>query len=265
MGLRRAVRRGRLPVPRVPLPALVAGAGHGRAQRAEPRARAARVEPRGQPLPVGRRDDRHRHPARAPAAALHALPGAELGVRAALRVGRDPQVRRRAGLALQRDPAARAGRARGRVPGGREGHGQGLRRPLPAPALRPRRLRGDGAAHRLADRAGRGGGQRGDLPEDRRGAAARAPRRRAVLPRHADVPAARPVRPDPAAVEVADRVLRPDRHLAVRPGRGARTRRWCSSCRSGCARRSRTRSTRTSSSAGRRSCSEAGAACRATC
>ena len=35
--------------------------------------------------------------------------------------------------------------------------------------------------------------------------------RRAVLPAHADVPLARPARRDPAALEVADRVLRADR------------------------------------------------------
>ncbi len=103
----------------------------------------------------------------------------------------DPQDGRRAGIAVQRDPAARAGRAGRRLPRGREGHGQGLRRPLPAAALRPRRVRGDGVADPLADRAGGRGGQRGDLPEARRGAAAGQARGRPVLPRHADVPAAR--------------------------------------------------------------------------
>ena len=53
-------------------------------QRPRPRARAARRQPRGHPA-LGRDDDGRRPAARAPAAALPALPGAELGVRAALR------------------------------------------------------------------------------------------------------------------------------------------------------------------------------------
>ena len=77
-------------------------------------------------------------------------------------------------------------------------------------------------AHRLADHPGRRRGQRGDLPEDRRGAAARQAQRRAVLPDHAHVPAARAARARAAAVEVADRVLRadPDRPLRPRRRRG---------------------------------------------
>ena len=78
------------------------------------------------------------------------------------------QGRRRGGLALQRAAAAGAGRARGRLPRGGEGHRQAVHGALPPAALRPRRLRGAGAAHRRADRAGGGGGQRGDLPEARR-------------------------------------------------------------------------------------------------
>ena len=56
----------------------------GVAQRPRTRPRAARRQPRGDPA-VGRDDDGRRDAARAPAAALSALPGAELGVRAALR------------------------------------------------------------------------------------------------------------------------------------------------------------------------------------
>src|SRR5205807_1793438 len=54
--------------------------------------------------------------------------------------------------------------------------------------------------------------RRGDLPEDRRHHAARPPVRAALLPGHAHVPAARPARRDPAAIEVVHRVRRPDHH-----------------------------------------------------
>ena len=85
--------------------------------------------------------------------------------------------------------------------------------------------------------------------------AAGAAHRRSVLPDHADVPGARPARRDPAALAVADRVLRADRPLRLRPrgGRGPRARVR--------ALRARARddpgrsSTRTSSRAARRSCS----------
>ena len=71
---------------------------------------------------------------------------------------------------------------------------------------------------------GRGRRQRGDLPQARRRPRARARDRRAVLPGHADVPLARPARRGPAAVEVADRVLRADRDGALRARRGGRPR-----------------------------------------
>ena len=71
-----------------------------------------------------------------------------------------------------------------------------------------------------ADRAGGRGGKRGDLPEARRGAPARQAHRRALLPRHAHLPLARPARAGSAALQVADRVLRPDRDGGL-PGRGA--------------------------------------------
>ena len=51
---------------------------------------------------------------------------------------------------------------------------------------------------------------------------ARAPDRRALLPGHADVPVAGPARGGAAAVEVADRVLRPDRDGPLRPRGGER-------------------------------------------
>ena len=138
-----------------------------RRARAGARPRAAHVEPRRHPA-LGRDDDLDGAAARAPAAALPALPRAQLGVRPALDLGRDAQGRRRRGLAVQRDAAARAGPARGRLPRGREGDGQAVLGALPAPALRPRRLRRDRAAHRRADRAGGRRRQRGDLPEARR-------------------------------------------------------------------------------------------------
>ena len=47
---------------------------------------------------------------------------------------------------------------------------------------------------------------------------ARPRRRRAVRADHPDLPLARPARPDPAALEVADRVLRADRRLRPRAG-----------------------------------------------
>ena len=143
---------------------LVARAGHRGGEGARPRPRAAGRQPRRHPA-LGRDDDVDRAPARAPPAALPALPGPGLGLPAALGLDRHPQGRRRGGLALQRPPAAGGRPARGRVPRGGQGHRQALLRALPAPALRPRRVRGAGPAHRRADRAGGGGGQRGDLPD----------------------------------------------------------------------------------------------------
>ena len=66
-------------------------------------------------------------------------------------------------------------------------------------------------------------------------------------------PALGPARRGPAALEVADRVLRADRPLAATGRRRPRTARSSSSCPSGCATRSRRSCTRTSSSAARRS------------
>ncbi len=118
-------------------------------RRSGARARAAGRQPRRHPA-LGRDDDVDRAPARAPAAALPALPGAGLGLPAALGLDRHPQGRRRGGLALQRAPAAGGRPARGRVPRGGQGHRQALLRALPAPALRPRRVRRAGPAHRRA-------------------------------------------------------------------------------------------------------------------
>jgi hypothetical protein len=57
-------------------------------------------------------------------------------------------------MALLREHPAGRGLSRGR-----QGHGQAVLRALPAPALRPRWVRGDSAAHRRADRAGGRGWQ----------------------------------------------------------------------------------------------------------
>ena len=73
----------------------------GAAARAGARARAAGRQPRRHPA-LGRDDDRRRAAARAPAAAPPALPRARLGLRPAVRLGRDAQARRRDGLARQR-------------------------------------------------------------------------------------------------------------------------------------------------------------------
>ena len=84
--------------------------------------------------------------------------------------------RRRARPPRQRLPApARAEAARPRVPRGHQGHRQDLRRALPAPPLRPRRLRADRDAGRRAGRADRGGRRRGGHA-DRSSRSTRSPR-----------------------------------------------------------------------------------------
>ena len=153
------------------------------------------------------------------------------------------------GQSVQRQPAARAGPPGDGLPRGRQGHRQAVLGALPAAALRPRRLRRGGAAHRRPDHPDGGRRRRGDLPEDRRLAAARPPRRRALRADHPDLPLARAARPDPAAVEVADRVLRA---RSTSPNTGRRpptTRRSSSTSPSRSARRSRRSSTTTWSSA----------------
>ena len=68
-----------------------------------------------------------------------------------------------------------------------------------------------GAAHRGADHPVLDRRGRGDLPDDRQRQDAGPAARAAVLPDHADLPAARPARRGPAAVEVDHRVRRADR------------------------------------------------------
>ncbi len=113
-----------------------------------------------------RRDDGPaRDPPRAPRAA--AVPDARAGhVRAAAGAGRrslakSGSVRAKPG---ERRAAAAAGRAGGRLPGGRQGSGQVLPRALQARAVRAGRLRAGGAADGHAHRPLRGGGRRGDPP-----------------------------------------------------------------------------------------------------
>ena len=103
-------------------------------------------------------------------------------------------------------------------------------------------------ADRRADHPGRRRRLRGDLSEARREPDARAARRRAVRPDHADVPLARPARADPAAVALADRVLRADRRLRASARTRPTTAASSSTSPSRSARRSRTASTRTWSS-----------------
>ena len=101
-----------------------------------------------------------------------------------------PQGRAHAGLQRGRRAAADRGRAGRRVAGGLQGHRQAVQRALQAAAVRPRRLRLGGAAHRGADHPVLDRRRRGDLPDDRQ-RQARWPGCSAlpVLPDHADVPA----------------------------------------------------------------------------
>ena len=101
------------------------------------------------------------------------------------------KARRHAGLQPGRRAAAVRRRARRGVAGGLQGHRQAVPRPVQAAALRPRRIRVGRAAHRGADHPVLDRRRGGDLSEDRRHQTARPPARRAVLPGHPDVPAAR--------------------------------------------------------------------------
>ena len=221
MGLRRGLRRGRLPAVPVPVRGLVAGGRGGRRQRPGARARAPGGEPCRSPVPVRRLDDDLGADEGPPAATLAALHGPRLGVRAAIRLLVHSQGGRRPRQPPQRAGDARAGRARDGVPGGRQGNGQAVLRPLPAAALRARRLRRGCAPDPRADRAGGRRRFRGDLPEAGRCPRARPCARRPVRPDHADLPAAGATRPDPPAVEVANRVRGADRPLRP-PARGGR-------------------------------------------
>ena len=70
--------------------------------------------------------------------------------------------------------------------------------------------------------------RRGDLPDHRQRQAAGAAARAALLPDHADLPAARAARADPAAEQVDHRVRRADPTPTTTPRRPPTTRCWCS-------------------------------------
>ena len=138
---------------RLLLPVLVPRGGRGSRERAVGRRRADRLEPLRR-APAGRADDHAGDPPRAPAAAaaVHArrelvqgLPGRGTAREQDRAGGRAPRERPAA--------AARRGAARARLPRGPEGQPQAVLAALPAPALRPRRLRPHGDARRRADRA----------------------------------------------------------------------------------------------------------------
>ena len=123
-----------------------------------------------------------------------------------------------------------------------EGRRQAVQRALPAPALRPRRVRGDSPAHGLADRARRRGRQRGDLPGRLR---RRAPRRRSYSrsrrPSLARAAGAVPL-PSKWRIEFCEPIPTDDYGPEAAEDPRARFR----SYRSRCGRRSRRGSTRTS-------------------
>ena len=252
MGLRRGLRRGRLPVFRAHVPRLVAGPGRRCGERSGARTRAAGRQPRRLAVPLRRVDDVRGPDEGAPAAALAALPGPRLGVLAAVPLDLHAPGGRGPGEPPQRGPPARAGRAGDGLPRGRQGHRQALLRALPAAALRTRRVRRDRAADRGADRPRRRRRCRGDLPQDRREPHAREAHRGAVRAADADLPVARAARPGAAAVAVAHRVLRADRPRPATAPTPPTIPGPCSTSPSACATRSRPRSTRTwSSGAGR--------------
>ena len=138
-------------------------------ERPRPRARAAGRQPRRLAVPVRRDDDHDGDHEAPPAAAVAALHGPRLGVRAPVPLLVHAPGRRRPREPPQRRPAARGGRAGDGLPRGR----QGDRASRFAERYRVQRfgrggLRRDRAAHRLADRAGRRRRLGGDLPEARR-------------------------------------------------------------------------------------------------
>src|SRR5436190_1730220 len=219
VGLRRGVRGGGVPAVRVPLRRLVEGRGRRRSKRAVARTRPARLQPRGVAVPVRRLDDPGGDHEGAPPAALGTVPGARLGVRAAVHLDLHEAGGRRSREPPQRGAPSRPERAGDGLSRGGQGHRQAVLGPLPPAALRPGRVRRGGAQDRGADRSGRRSRLRGDLPEARRCEAARPADRRPVRSGHTDVPVARSAGADPAALEVADRLLRPDRPLGARSRR----------------------------------------------
>ena len=184
-------------------------------------------------------------------------PGAPAPAAARRRPGLPAAGRRRAGpqggttLACNEDAERllqrrRAGR---RLARGLQGHRQAVRRALQAAAVRPRRLRLGGAAHRRADHPVLDRRRRGDLPADRQRPAAGPAARPALLPDHAVFPLLGPLGAGPAAVEVAHRVRRADPHRRATTPAPPTTRCWSSTSPTRCARRSSRRSTACSAAA----------------
>ena len=126
--------------------------------------------------------------------------------------GGDAEGRRRGGLALQRDAAARAGPARGRLPRGREGHGQavlasatGSSASAAAASWRSRSARARRSCRWRSWAARRSTRSSPTCPPLARLIGA------PYFPVTPTFPLARPARRRAAAVEVADRVPRADR------------------------------------------------------
>ena len=191
MGFRRGLRRGRVPDLRVPLRDLVAGRDDRGEERTCAWARAAGLQSRRLAVSLRRDDDHDGDHEAAPAAAVAALHGPRLGLRAPVPLLVHAPCRRRPGEPAQRHPAARRGRARRGLPRGRQGDREAVSRALPRAALRSRGLRRGRPAHRLAHRPRCRRRLRGDLPEARREPGPRARRRGAVRAPDADLPLAR--------------------------------------------------------------------------
>ena len=138
------------------------------------------------------------------------------------------QGRHDAGLQRRRRAAAELRRAGRGLAGGLQGHRQAVQRALQAAALRPRRVRVGGAAHRRADHPVLDRRRRGDLPDGRQHPDAGPAARRALHPDHAVLPVARAARPAAAAVEVDHRVRRADRDRQDRRRPPPTTRCWSS-------------------------------------
>ena len=146
---------------RVPLPLLVPLRGRGDRERPRRRRRAAGLQPLGR-APARRDDDPQGGQGGAPAPAARAPDRRALlqGQPAVLDAGAED--RRRARPPGQRPaPALRRGPARARLPRGPQGHREALQGPLPAAALRARRLRRGRHARAGPDRPDRGRRRRG--------------------------------------------------------------------------------------------------------
>ena len=193
---------------------LVAGRGRGGAQRSRARPGAAGRQPRRLAVPLRRDDDDDGDHEGAPAAAMAALHGPRLGLRAARSSPRScaacggvPASPHNAIRLLEQDELVMV------FPEGVKGTGKPF-----SERYRLQRF-GRGGFVEVALRTGSPivpvavVGSEEIYPKLAESPTARARHRRAVRPDHPDLPLARAARPDPAAVAVADRVLRADRRL----------------------------------------------------